>query len=406
MIRSFVRRKLLARYVVDQQAPARGHLDELDSLRGLAALFVVFHHFVEGWTEAGPPHFVGYLKYVPFLINGTARVMLFYVLSGFVLMLPMLSGKRQDYPNFVMRRICRIYLPYVAALTLALVACSRFHGLRMYGPVFQSVWRSAPSQPLVAQHLALLGRYNVFAYNPPTWSLVHEMRISLIFPVLCLVTLRLRAWAAFLVAMAFPIAGRMIEKFGAPYTGGDPGTPTILWASTVAFCGLFLIGSLAARYRHRLVARLTAVPAAPRWAMFTVAVVLYQYTDYLHIPRPLRNFGIGLAAAYFITQSQILWGWLSRLLRLSPLRYLGRISYSLYLIHVPILMVMSIAIYGRLGYGYLLLPFLACTFAGAVAFHHAVERPAIELGKAIGRRRRVSPTFDSGSRLALGDPTG
>lgn len=206
-----------------------GHIVELDSLRGVAALFVVFEHFMRGWVQSTPPHFVNYLPYLPFLTHGGAAVMMFFVLSGFVLTLPMLAAKGQSYPIYAVRRVCRIYLPYVAALSLALACCWRFHGLERYAdaPVFRSLWHEAPTRSLVAKHLAFLGRYDVYAYNPPTWSLVHEMRISLIFPLLCLVALRLRWWAAFAIAVAFPVAGRLMEKYGAPYIGADPGTTSI-----------------------------------------------------------------------------------------------------------------------------------------------------------------------------------
>lgn len=404
MISRSLRRYLLDPFTPEAGRQKRDHIVELDSFRGLAALFVVFHHFVEGWEDASPPHLLHYLHYVPFLINGSARVMLFYVLSGFVLTLPLLSARKQDYPNYVLRRIARIYLPYVAALVLAVLGCAAFYGREMYGPVFHTVWRSPPSVSLVAQHLALLGRYDVDAYNPPTWSLVHEMRISLIFPLLCLVTLRLRAWAALLVALSFPVVARMQELFGTIYYGDGPGASSISWTVTVGFCGLFLIGSLAARYRRPLVRSLIAAPAALRWTLFLLAVVLYQYNDLLHVPRSLRNFTVGLAAAYLITQSQVPDGWLSRLLCLAPLRFLGRISYSLYLIHVPILMVLAIETYGKFTYGYLFVPFLTASILAAIVFHQAVEVPAIALGKAIGRKRRVQRPAERENSIAMTEP--
>jgi peptidoglycan/LPS O-acetylase OafA/YrhL len=316
-----------------------------------------------------------------------------------VLTLPMLQANQQDYLTYAVRRTCRIYLPYVAALMVALAGCWKFHGLEMYGPIFRTLWRSAPSLPLVAAHLAFLGRYDVFAYNPPTWSLVHEMRISLIFPLLCLVSLRLRAWAAFAIALSFPIAGRLVEKYSAPYTGDGLGTHGIFWAKTISYCGIFLIGSLLARYRGPLATRLAGLPAALRWLFLAAAAALYQFPMFLPVPWYLRDFAVALGAAYFVMLALVPDGWLSRLLRRSPLRFLGRISYSLYLVHVPILMVMSIAIWGKVSFVYLLLPFLAVSLVAAAVFYRVVERPSIALGKAIGRKWRIPATMDDGNSV-------
>ena len=396
MPQSILQTYVLDRYDAGVPRPDRSHIVELDSLRGVAALFVVFDHFMRGWVEASPPHFVSYLPFIPFLTNGGAAVMMFFVLSGFVLTLPQLSARRQSYPAYAVRRICRIYLPYLAALMVALAGCWRFHGLDRYSdaPIFHKFWVSAPTWPLVAQHLAFLGRYNVYAYNPPTWSLVHEMRISLIFPLLCLIALRLRPWAAFAVALAFPVAGRMVEKYSAPLW--EPGTSSLFWSETIGFCGIFLVGSILARYRHPIVAWLAATPAMMRWALFVVAIALYQYPVVLHVPHAMRAFVVGLAAAYFVMLALVPNGWLSRMLRLSPLRFLGRISYSLYLIHSPILIVMSIAIWGKASYTYLLLPFVAVAIGAAAIFYQFVELPSIAIGKAITHSRRKPTAVDTG----------
>ena len=395
MPQTFLRTYVLDRYHAGLARPERGHIVELDSLRGVAALFVVFDHFMRGLVQSSPPHFVASIAYLPFLTNGAGAVMMFFVLSGFVLSLPMLSGKSQGYPAYAVRRISRIYLPYLAALLIALAGCWRFQGLQKYGLVLGSLWQNPPTWPLVAKHLAFLGRYDVYAYNPPTWSLVHEMRISLIFPLLCLIALRLRPWAALTVAVAFPIAGRLVEKYSAPLW--EPGTSSLFWSETIGFCGIFLIGSLLARYRQPLVAWLAVLPAIVRWGMAAVAVALYQYPILLHVPRAMRNFVIGLAAAYFVMLALVPGGWLSRMLHLSPLRFLGRVSYSLYLIHSPILIVMSIAIWGKMPYLYLLLPFLAVALVAAAVFYRFVELPSITLGKALTARWRTRSRVDVGN---------
>jgi peptidoglycan/LPS O-acetylase OafA/YrhL len=320
------------------------------------------------------------------LTNGRSAVIMFFVLSGFVLTLPALAGKNQAYPIYAVRRICRIYVPYVAALGVALVACWRFHGLQMYGNEFHMMWRSAPRVHTIAQHLIFLGRFNVYAYNPAVWSLVHEMRISLIFPLLCFVSLRLRAWAGCLIAAALPLVAAMVANLSKPYPGaGDPGTNSLVWWNTLGYCGLFLLGSILARHHETMKYRFAKIPSLLKWVLLGVSCGLYQYSMQLHIPIYLRDFAIGIGCAYVIVLALIQRGKLSRMLQLKPLRFLGRISYSLYLLHLPILMTLSIMIYRRLPYGYLLLPFLAILLVLATVFQRLIEEPSICLGKVVGR---------------------
>ncbi|MBB5058369.1 peptidoglycan/LPS O-acetylase OafA/YrhL [Granulicella aggregans] len=379
----------------EQQAQDRIHLVELDSLRGLAAMSVVLLHFLEGWLQTAPPEYVKYVVYIPLLTSGTAAVMMFFVLSGFVLTLPQMTAEPPGYAAYAIRRVCRIYLPYLAALAFAALCCWRYHGMEMYGEGFKLSWREAPSLPLMAQHIAFLGRYDVYAYNTPVWSLVHEMRISLIFPLLCLVSLRLRPWVAFLIALSLQVAARLIDRFSAPYTGaGYPGVPSIFWSLTIAFCGIFLVGSILARHRTTIVARLERLPSWLLNVLLVVSLGLYQYNAALHIPRFLRDFTAGLGAAYFIMLALVPGGWLSRTLRLRPLRWLGKVSYSLYLIHMPILMLLAIVLYGKVSPGPSVVPFVMLSLLAAAAFHRWVEMPSMRLGRTLAQmvdRRSKSP---------------
>jgi peptidoglycan/LPS O-acetylase OafA/YrhL len=384
----------------DEQKGTQAHFVELDSLRGLAAMSVLLLHLLEGWLEASPPHFVRYLGYIPLLTNGSAAVVLFFVLSGFVLTLPQMAPRPQSYPAYVIRRICRIYLPYLAALALAVLGCWRFHGLEKYGTQLNMPWRNPPSAHLIAEHLAFLGRYDVYAYDSPIWSLVHEMRISLIFPVLCLVSLRLQAWLAFLIALTLPVLDRIIERVSGPYLGGGyPGVQSVFWSYTVGFCGIFLIGSLLARYREPIIDWLARLPAWTVSALSLVALVLYQYASLLHIPRFLWDFTVGLGAGYFVMLALVPNSWLSRLLHLGPIRWLGSISYSLYLLHVPVLLVVSIVLYRKVPDGVMLATFLVLSLLAAAAFHRWIELPSIRLGRALAHRiqRRMEPSANEAS---------
>src|SRR5689334_4310261 len=96
----------------------------LDAVRGIASFMVLTHHCVlaglltipaGGWTFAS--------RYMPLhlFLSGRAPVILFFVLSGFVLAVSV-ERSETGYAAFAVRRLCRIYLPYAAVVLLSAAA--------------------------------------------------------------------------------------------------------------------------------------------------------------------------------------------------------------------------------------------------------------------------------------------
>ena len=65
------------------------------------------------------------------------------------------------------------------------------YGISYLSEWFNRSWTIESSQA-IAQHILLVGKYNTDAYNGVIWSLVHEMRISIIFPLILMICLRKR----------------------------------------------------------------------------------------------------------------------------------------------------------------------------------------------------------------------
>ena len=150
-------------------------LAELDGLRGLAALSVFFCHA----GMFGPPWNV-----LAFLGDGSAAVDLFFVLSGFVLARSLLA-RRQNYWEFVWRRVARLYPAYWGAVlvALALMISSNRAGLAPLGDLH--VWAKPITVEQLIKHFFLITpSIDVHWANYSIWSLVVEMRISLLFPLL------------------------------------------------------------------------------------------------------------------------------------------------------------------------------------------------------------------------------
>src|SRR5687767_10192106 len=178
----------------------------LHIIRGFAAFFVLLAH-------AKWPFWIGgsaFLKQTPFWelgivdkigmtiallsSNGTAMVVMFYVLSGFIITHSYEKNK-WTYKQFLVNRSLRIYIPYVASAIIAgllLVASYRLASPLFDAPVKDYHQRVASSY----SHGLNFGNFlktlffikkesvNYFGFNYVYWSLLYEMIFYLIFPLL------------------------------------------------------------------------------------------------------------------------------------------------------------------------------------------------------------------------------
>ena len=192
--------------------PNRGNqlrLRELDLIRGIAAALVVLTHAelivrpVAPWTWMASPPF-------SFLPLSRAPVMVFFVLSGFVLTVSLTQPGSPTFGQFVLRRFCRIYLPFLAAVAFS-IAC--FYIIRPAPIVEQSGWFNGTwcfgvSARVLVGHLLMLGRFNDATLDNVTWSLWYELRISLFLPFFIAVT---RTLGPTLAIATFAISAIAVE---------------------------------------------------------------------------------------------------------------------------------------------------------------------------------------------------
>jgi peptidoglycan/LPS O-acetylase OafA/YrhL len=337
--------------------------------------------------------------------------LLFFVLSGFVLALQVRGGP--SYVAFVLHRFFRLQIPYLVAITVAMGlgwwATGRGPHLSAW---FDAVWTKGPTIRDAVMQWSLIGHFDPMSFNPPVWSLVYEMRISLIFPLLAVCCFRF-GWRS---AMAIPFL-----LLGA--SGIEHVLHRSSWAvdlsATALYVPLFVTGILVASDRERIV-RFTG-RLGPTMIGLTAAVALLLYTypfwfwpgsRLLHL-WVIDTAFVTLGATYFIVLALSmprLAGWLA----VPPLRWLGRVSYSLYLTHVLVLLGMVHALSGLLPLPTLLLIGVGASLVGADLFNRAVEQPALRIGRRLsaslmaGTRRSDSRSFNE-SRAANGregDETG
>jgi peptidoglycan/LPS O-acetylase OafA/YrhL len=360
----------------------------LDSARGLAALTVVGSHYVNSYDL--PCRSAGcswLLSDTPLHLwwDGGAAVSLFFVLSGLVLSLRHFRhGVAPDLAGFslgayAVGRLCRIWLPYLAALAVSAPLYWHWQAALPSLPAtlprmndwLPHVWGRPAGWPELARDSFLLGMRMDMVYLPQAWTLSVELALSLLVPAGVLLAARSTAWLACLSLFA-------------------------IWPLGVSpFLFHFMLGIAVAKHHARLGRWLRLNPLARRvgWALgfflYTLGETLGDEIGYERTGWPT---GLGAALllllAFGSERAQ-------RLLSLPGLRQLGKLSYSLYLLHftvlasaTPPLLALLDAPPSGLAWAWCagLAANLALCLAAAALCHRFVEAPSLALGKRLGRR--------------------
>jgi peptidoglycan/LPS O-acetylase OafA/YrhL len=367
-----------------------GRIVALDSLRGLAAFAVVIYHCLMVFpgpavTLAGngtPFHAPdgGGLRVLlltaspPSLFwSGREAVLLFFVLSGFVLTLPFLSGRRPSYLPFAAKRFCRLVLPSAAvvlpvAALVPMLAPSERPELSHW---FNASWREEVTPALVLRHALLLDRD--YALNSAMWTLHQEWRVSLLFPLLMLLA---ACGARVLLAVAFvALVLAWLERKVAGHGG---------LLETFFYLPHFVFGVLVARNREQIVHFLGTLDRRARIGLWILCYVLLDFRWLVPAPPLVWDMANGAGAALLIAlvigsaraQAALCW---------RPLVALGTMSYSLYLVHLPVILA---TVHLAPAWVPPALPLVAAplvSIALALALFHTVERPAMRLGRSLAR---------------------
>lgn len=379
--------------------PPLGHFYELDSLRGAAAAVVVFWHFTIGFARPWLQHLtLGFPERL--LFSGRQSVILFFVLSGFVLTQPALRGKQPPYIAFLLKRFVRIYVPYLGALLLALAADALLHGSVRQGAAWTEVWANSTwtdpvNASLVAHQVLFLGDYDWGQVNTAFWSLVFELRISIIFPLLLIAVLRLRVRWLLLCAAVLMFDQRAASLIG--YAQQDATTSLISSTLlTLHYAAMFLLGSLLARHLPLVSALYARLSRLAITAVALVALLLYDGLPARHaVPTPLggKPAPPGAPHDWVVTAGSLLvialalhLGPLQRALRHRAIHHLGKLSYSLYLVHATVLFALMHLLPAGVNIALAASLYLVATMALTEALYRLVELPAIRASKRVGRR--------------------
>jgi len=371
---------------VSPAAAEASHVAALDGLRGLAALVVVLRHTVNAmpmpvaWRSeilAGP---------LALVQNSQGAIQLFFVLSGWVLAASLARGAPGPlgWLPFYVRRIFRIHVPFVCAGLFAF-ALSRIWSVPNEEAV--TIWlRKSSIHPSFGALLASFTFPGTAAGLVPIgWTLTIEMIYSFALPAIALLARPTRG----LALLALAIAGLF--------------TP---WR--IAWFGLdFALGVVAFQQRDAIARAIQVLPGAVRAAIPLLGLALLHVPYWYRLvpigtapgrtPREIAVMGVG---SVLLVISALALPRFARAIGSRPCRFLGRISYGVYLLHRPLLTLLAplvlvptlvasklIEIHGVTlpSVAALLALMIGGSIALAVPFHRFVEEPAIAAGQRVSR---------------------
>lgn len=359
----------------------RQRLAGLDGLRGLAALYVVVNHVFlrafTGYPVDRAPFWAGWFIY------GRFAVVVFIVLSGFSLALaPARNGWRLDsVSRFARRRARRILPAYWAALAFSLAVAWLIAAPPGQGrPTAGSV---------VVNGLLVQNVVGAPSPNRSFWSMAVEAQLYVVFPLLLLAV---RRWGAVamvagvtLVVAALGIVGPHVSHLDV-FVIQSPPDLAALFALGVLSAGL--AGASTARTSWPW-GRLALGAAAPVLATIGWKGSVWTLDHLLWVDLALGPAVACLLAALAGGRP----AWLLRVLDARPMRRLGASSYSLYLTHGPIVVVVcERLVAGRVPRGVpsflvSLAIVLPLTVVFARVFAAAFETPFLRRRPVVARRR-------------------
>lgn len=357
--------------------PARSdrdtRLESLDGLRGVAAIIVVFFHVALvspelaeiALGEAPDTRWGAALAAPPLrlLWSGDEAVIIFFALSGLVLTLPML-GSRMRGASFFARRFIRLYIPVWGAVAFASVM---WLAIPPHSDPDWSWWMNAHDVDLNVRALGADLTLVVATswVNSPLWSLRWEVWFTILFPLLLVAIVRWRRFAA-----AKAVILLVLIQVG-----------VVIGSDALVYLPVFGLGMILALALPWLRAFAPGHPLVMALG-FVLTLVLLQHRWLLGGQVWLPSL-VALGAVLMVALFAV-WTPLQRFGTLRPVLWLGKISFSLYLVHDPIVVSTAI-LFGPTDPLLVLVIAVPVSIAVAWAFNLLVEVPSHRLARTVGR---------------------
>jgi peptidoglycan/LPS O-acetylase OafA/YrhL len=335
----------------------------LTAIRGLAAVWVTAFHTQAFWF---PDCGAGLASA---LAVGYAAVDIFFILSGFILSQVYGAMRFEQTPVFWLRRICRVYplhLSVMAAIALLILSASALH--RSANP---HDWASFGVVALLMQPFVL----NDTPWNPPSWSVGVELLCYGVFPLTLWFLRRAPGFVLVFIAGALALAEAwVVHRFGAAPVG-----------SGAVLRGLigFHLGMALCLLQPHLPVRAASGAALAGFAGIALGIGAAS---------PVVVVLAGAATIAALAPER---GLGARALSWAPVVWLGRVSFSIYMLHAELQVVLNRVLSHFLDRWALLAVFLAILFPLSEATYRFIEQPGRRLPALLITKMR------SGKRAVL-----
>jgi peptidoglycan/LPS O-acetylase OafA/YrhL len=369
-----------------KRAGPKFRLTYMDGLRGFSAIIVATHHLYLRWLDMAGNRFPNCFR---FLLTGHCFVAVFVVLSGYTLMLPVARSKDHHmvggWWRFITRRARRILPAYYAGLGLAIIPLlPRWIGWPHLpwvsrSPTIDISFQSVIVHLLLIQNLRPLWGLQI---NSAFWSISTEWQLYFLFPLLLLPLWR-RAGGLVTIAVGLVIGISLGFLIGFQ-------ADSCPW-----YLGLFAMGMTASGVsfvEHG--AKKSSLTGRFPWGWICLAILALDIAIMALLPTclPVTDPLMGLSVTALLiactyrcqqkhTGAVATIGPLLRALQSKFFTGVGTMSYSLYLVHMPLIVVLQTLLTWRFGASanislWLLPPLTIVTVAAAMyVFHHLFERP-------------------------------
>ena len=293
-----------------------GYMPQLDALRALAVMLVILFH----WFPTG--------EGINWLPNGTIGVMIFFVISGFLITRILLTNRNQilagqstpggTYRKFFVRRVLRIFPLYYAVITFVLLVLPQTSDINDY-----------PFYYYLYGYNILLDRTGNWAdLLSPFWTLAVEEQLYLVWPwIVLLAPKRIFGWL-----VGGMIVGSILFRAGSYEWGNVSGVLTP--ANLDSF-------GLGAFWAYMVTDRPNAVPWVRQRLGFVTGLALLSFAGLMALPGShwmvvvFQRFLVSVLALFLVIHASTGFGGLTgRVFNNRGLQYVGRVSYGIYVFHM------------------------------------------------------------------------
>ena len=318
---------------------SKPHYALLDGLRGVAAMLVVWYHVFEGFQ------FAGNKPVIDFINHGYLTVDLFFMLSGFVIGYAYDDrwGKSLTMSGFFRRRLIRLHPmvmlgALIGAISFLLTSMERWDGthstLLLTLIALVCSWLMIPALPGMQRDVR--GNGEMFPLNGPCWSLFFEYIGNILYAIIIRrLSTRALAWLTALLCCAltwFAVTNQ--SGYGSIGVGWTVDTTNLLGGTLRMLCP-FTIGML----MSRVFKPIKNVRGA-FWICTIILLVLF-HVPFIDGGTPMSLNGIFEVACIICIFPIIVWlgasGTTTDNTSRRICRFLGDISFPLYIVHYPLM---------------------------------------------------------------------